>query len=198
MIFLVQFGINKHLQIFQRPQIALALRTRAILLVFENFTRAYLFQIALEIMWLPIQNKSQIHNLLFAEVSQRLTALSVALLVDLELLSCRSCSISSSVLVWNCLAAMTAWKIICLTRLANKFAAVSKVHDLITCESKVQVVFALGRNEVLFALGRHEVLTNDTWHVLLQSENIFELGGVTNTFVSIHRSNAFHVLTSHA
>ena len=37
------------------PQIALALRARAILLVFEKFTRAYLFQIALEIMWLPIQ-----------------------------------------------------------------------------------------------------------------------------------------------
>ena len=50
MIFLVQFGINKHLQIFQRAQIALALRARAILLVFEKFTRAYLFQIALEIM----------------------------------------------------------------------------------------------------------------------------------------------------
>ena len=39
---------------------------------------------------------------------------------------------------------------------------VSKVHDLITCESKVQVVFALGCHEVLFALGLHEVLTNDT------------------------------------
>ena len=45
MIFLVQFGINKHLSIFQRPKI---------LLVFEKFTRAYLFQIAPEIMWLPI------------------------------------------------------------------------------------------------------------------------------------------------
>ena len=33
---------------------ALALRARAILLIFEKFTRAYLFQIALEIMWLPI------------------------------------------------------------------------------------------------------------------------------------------------
>ena len=55
MIFLVQFGINKHLQIFQRAQIALALRARAILLVFEKFTRAYLFQVALEIMWLPRQ-----------------------------------------------------------------------------------------------------------------------------------------------
>ena len=32
MIFLVQFGINKHLQIFQRPQSALALRARALLL----------------------------------------------------------------------------------------------------------------------------------------------------------------------
>ena len=32
-----------------------ALRARALLLVFEKFTRAYLFKIALEIMWLPIQ-----------------------------------------------------------------------------------------------------------------------------------------------
>ena len=40
-----------------------------------------------------------------------------------------------------------------------------KVHDLITCESKVQVVVSLvslGRYEVLFALGRHEDLTHDT------------------------------------
>ena len=57
------------------------------------------------------------------------------------------------------------------------------MHDLITCESKVQVVVALGRHEVLFALGRHEVLTNDTWHVLLQSENVFELGGITMQYV---------------
>ena len=47
MIFLVQFGINKHLH---RRQIARARRVRAILLVFEKFTGAYLFQIALEIM----------------------------------------------------------------------------------------------------------------------------------------------------
>ena len=39
---------------FQRPQSALALRARALLLVFEKFTRAYLFQTALEIMWLPV------------------------------------------------------------------------------------------------------------------------------------------------
>ena len=56
MIFLLQVGINKHLKIF-RPQIALTLRARAILLVFEKFTRAYLFQIALEIMWLPYKKK---------------------------------------------------------------------------------------------------------------------------------------------
>ena len=37
-----------------------------------------------------------------------------------------------------------------------------KVHDLITCESKVQVVVSLGRYEVLIALGRHEDLTHDT------------------------------------
>ena len=51
---------------------------------------------------------------------------------------------------------------ICLMRLANKFAAVSKVHDLITCESKVQVVVSPGSYEALFAQGRHEVLTSDT------------------------------------
>ena len=38
-----------------RLESALALRASAILLTFEKFTRAYLFQIALEIMWLPIQ-----------------------------------------------------------------------------------------------------------------------------------------------
>ena len=37
-----------------------------------------------------------------------------------------------------------------------------KVHDLITCESKIQVVVSLGRYEVLVALGRHEDLTHDT------------------------------------
>ena len=57
MIFLVQFGINKHSQIFQRLQIALALRARAIFVVFEKFACAYLFQIALEIIWLPIEMK---------------------------------------------------------------------------------------------------------------------------------------------
>ena len=50
MIFLMQFGINKHLYIFQRPQSALALWARALLLVFEKLTHAYLVQIALEIM----------------------------------------------------------------------------------------------------------------------------------------------------
>ena len=45
-----------------------------------------------------------------------------------------------------------------------------KVHNVITCESKVQVVVSLGR---------HWVLTNGTRHVLLQSGNVFELGGIT-------------------
>ena len=54
-----------------------------------------------------------------------------------------------------------------------------KVHELITCESKVQVVVSLGSYEVLFALGHHEDLTNDTWRALLQSEHVFELGGIT-------------------
>ena len=36
MIFLVQFGINKHSQTFQRLQIALALRARAIFCSLKN------------------------------------------------------------------------------------------------------------------------------------------------------------------
>ena len=36
MIFLVQFGINNTCKFFQRPQIALALRARVILLAFEK------------------------------------------------------------------------------------------------------------------------------------------------------------------
>ena len=52
MIILVQFGINKHSQIFKRLQIALHF-----FVVLEKFARSYLFQIALEISWLPIQNE---------------------------------------------------------------------------------------------------------------------------------------------
>ena len=55
-----------------------------------------------------------------------------------------------------------------------------KVHSVITCESKVQGVVSLGCHWVLFALGRHWVFTNGTWHVLLQSGNVFEMGGITN------------------
>ena len=43
MIFLVQFGINKQSQIFQRPQIALALRACANLLVFEKIVLVLIY-----------------------------------------------------------------------------------------------------------------------------------------------------------
>ena len=54
MIFLVHFVTNELLLNFQRLQIALAPWARAILLVFENFTRAHLVEIALEVVWLPV------------------------------------------------------------------------------------------------------------------------------------------------
>ena len=54
-----------------------------------------------------------------------------------------------------------------------------KVHDLITCKFKAQVVISLGSYWVLFALGSCWLLTHDMWHTLLQSENVFELGGIT-------------------
>ena len=52
-----------------------------------------------------------------------------------------------------------------------------KVHDLITCKSKVQGVVSLGR---------HWVLTNGTWHVLLQSGNVFELGSITILHIALY------------
>ena len=58
MIFLEQFGINNISTLnFQRLQIAVVLQVRAILFAFEKCTRAYLFQIALEFMWLLVQTK---------------------------------------------------------------------------------------------------------------------------------------------
>ena len=52
MIFLVQCAKKCTCKFFQRPQTALALRAREILLVFEKIklTRAYLLHIAFEIM----------------------------------------------------------------------------------------------------------------------------------------------------
>ena len=55
MIFLVQFGINKHSQIFQDYKLHSPYGLVQFFVVFEKFARAYLFQIALEIIWLPIQ-----------------------------------------------------------------------------------------------------------------------------------------------
>ena len=69
-----------------------------------------------------------------------------------------------------------------------------KVHNLITCESKVQGVVSLGRHWVLFAPGRHWVLTNGTWHVLLQSGNVFELEGITMSNDSLQQLKSNNVI----
>ena len=55
MIFLVQFGINKYLQIF--------FKDHKVLKVFEKFIHTYLFQIALEIMGLSIHTKRYVKNI---------------------------------------------------------------------------------------------------------------------------------------
>ena len=52
----MQFGINKHEQIFQRLTKLLEPVGRVQFGVFEKFTSAYLFQIAREIIWLLINN----------------------------------------------------------------------------------------------------------------------------------------------
>ena len=74
MIFLVLFGTNKHLYIFQRPHIEFALRARVILLVFEKIYSC-LFQISLEIKWFSIQTEAKlsycaIHSVLYNSFSR--------------------------------------------------------------------------------------------------------------------------------
>ena len=55
MILLAQFGINKHSQFFSKTTNSTGpLGPGNIFVVFENVALAYLFQIALEINWLPI------------------------------------------------------------------------------------------------------------------------------------------------
>ena len=99
----------------------------------------------------------------------------------------------SPFLIWYAFAIMNSfsWIMIagekrCLTSMAVWHQAdwhtnfrCFKVHNVVTCECKVQVVVSQGRYEVLFALGRHWILTNNTWHVHLQSENVFEFGDIT-------------------
>ena len=55
MIFLVQFGINKHSHIFQRLQLHSPYGLVQYWSSLKKFTPAYLFHVALEIMRLPIQ-----------------------------------------------------------------------------------------------------------------------------------------------
>ena len=67
-------------------------------------------------------------------------------------------------------------------RPVHKFPLVSRCTTWSRASPKFKL-FSLGRHWVLFALGRHWVLTNGTWHVLLQSGNVFELGGITSRIV---------------
>ena len=53
MIFLMQFEINKHLQIFSDYKLHSPYGLVQFWSSLKKFTGAYLFQIALEIMWLP-------------------------------------------------------------------------------------------------------------------------------------------------
>ena len=57
----------------QGMKVKLALRARAILSVFEKFTRVYLFQIALEIVWLPTQINHVFIYLLFISIALQVT-----------------------------------------------------------------------------------------------------------------------------
>ena len=74
------------------------------------------------------------------------TAFWVALSVDFEVLSRRSCWISSSFLVWKRLAAMTK-KIIFLTRLAHKLAAVSRWTTWSRASRTFKLLFPWGVSE---------------------------------------------------
>ena len=56
MIFLVQFEINKRLWIFSKTTNCTRPTGLCNFVSLKKFTHTYLFQIALEIMWLTIQN----------------------------------------------------------------------------------------------------------------------------------------------
>ena len=58
----MQFGINKHGYVFQRLTKVHEPVGRVHFVVCEKFTSAYLFQIALEIMWLLINDIHEKHN----------------------------------------------------------------------------------------------------------------------------------------
>ena len=55
MIFLVQFGIKSTHKFFKDYKLHSPYGLVQFFVIFEKFTRAYLFQIALEIIWLPIR-----------------------------------------------------------------------------------------------------------------------------------------------
>lgn len=62
-----------------------------------------------------------------------------------------------------------------LTRAGTHTCRGCKMQDLVKCESKIQVVIPLGKG----------VLTHRTWYFLLQLEKVFELRGITTSFVFI-------------
>jgi len=70
-------------------------------------------------------------------------------------------------------------EIVCLTSNGSQICRGFKEHDLITASRKFKLLFPWGVSEFCSPLG---VLTHDTWHVLLQSENVFKLGGITMIF----------------
>ena len=77
----------------------------------------------------------------------------------------------------NYTSQLKTWKIceeiVCLTPAGSQMCRGFKEHDLITCESKVEVVVSPESYWVEW------VLTHDTWRVLLQLKNVLELGGIT-------------------
>lgn len=62
-----------------------------------------------------------------------------------------------------------------LTRAGTHTCRGCKMQDLVKCESKIQVVIPLGKG----------VLTHRTWYFLLQLGKVFELRGITTSFVFI-------------
>ena len=79
MIFLVQFGINKHLLIFSKTTNCTRPTGSCNFFSFKKFTRAYLFQIALEINWLPTQISWLISELLLFFHTELISAFPVVL-----------------------------------------------------------------------------------------------------------------------
>ena len=85
----------------------------------------------------------------------------------------------SPLLIWYAFAIMNPFSWIMI---ASEKRCPTSVAVWSRPRPQFKLLFPKGVSEFCSPRGRHWVLINDTWHVLLQSENVFELAGITMSF----------------